>query len=184
MLEVIHLYPGYLQPNTLFNRLVWELETAKLQGSPYTAVVIDGIHNLFHQFPAIENYRIFWPQLYNLLRQWPLTVITTHTTLMVQHNITAFGGVNIDDKRSEPLRHALIQKTDFHLEVVRVEPHSNEHSGSQLDMFHRPQEYIDDPGLFVLSVRSALGQAIPTASAHMYWHREKLVLFQYEQEYL
>src|ERR1019366_1102784 len=44
ILDVIHLYPGYYQPNDLFNRIEQQLDAADLQGLPYSTVIIDGIH--------------------------------------------------------------------------------------------------------------------------------------------
>jgi len=165
-MEVIHLYPGHLRPNDLYNKIEWELDGAELNGDPYTCVVIDGIHNVFLQFPEIESYKLFWPQIYNSLRSRAIMTITTHTTLTVPRAIddgTATVALpQVDDNRSEPLRHALVQKTDFQFEVDPVPrdkaPYKNNDALSSL---------------FAVRTLSAIGQAIP--EGWILWSREKLV---------
>jgi KaiC/GvpD/RAD55 family RecA-like ATPase len=82
--KTLHLYPGSLRPNDLFNRIEWELDAAELHGEPFNTVIIDGLHNVFLQFPEIEEYKLFWPQIYAALRCRPVTIITTHTTFVLQ----------------------------------------------------------------------------------------------------
>jgi KaiC/GvpD/RAD55 family RecA-like ATPase len=164
--EVIRLYPGHLKPNDLYNRIEWELESAELYGDPYTCVVIDGIHNVYLQFPEIESYTLFWPQIYNSLRSRSIMTITTHTTLSLRRAIE--GGDSsplppIDNNRSEPLRHALVQKTDFQLEIDPV-PANN----------YPQDEYLSS--LFAIRTMSAIGQPIP--KRHILWDRESLMLME------
>ena len=165
-IEVIRLYPGHLKPNDLYNRIEWELESAELYGDPYTCVVIDGIHNVYLQFPEIENYTLFWPQIYNSLRSRSVMTITTHTTLSVRRAIEG-GNFSlsppIDNNRSEPLRHALVQKTDFQFEVDPVP--ANKYPGD---------EYLSS--LFAIRTMSAIGQPIP--KGHILWDRERLLLME------
>lgn len=154
-ISVIHLYPGYLRPNVLFNRIEWTIEAAELRGQPFTAIIIDGIHNVYLQFPEIDKYGLLWPQLYASLRTRDLTVITTHTTLMLPGD-DAVRSRLLDDSRSEPLRHALIQKTDYRFDVS---------AGTNAD--ERDYEVI---------TKSAINQALPVGPP-IRWSREKLVLF-------
>lgn len=173
-LRVIHFYPGHLRPNDLFNRVEWELDAAALRGNPYTSIIIDGIHNVFIQFPEIEKYSLLWPQLYNSLRSRPITVITTHTTLMVPDAADLELNVNIDDRRSEPLRHALVQKTDFQFEV---DPFLPANAGKQLEVAPLKVDWssYDLTDLFAVRTLSAIGQPIP--SGNVLWSRRRLVLF-------
>ncbi len=173
--DIIHLYPGYLRPNDLFNRIEWRLQEAELEGMPFTSVIIEGIHNVFLQFPEMQRYPLFWPQLFSMLRSRPLTTITTHTNMDIsfnenvrwpsrdedsdeddnfdRHDLDRFRRVyNVDDKRSEPLRHALVQQTDFSFEVTPT--------GS-------------DRNLFDVRVTSAINQSIPLQT--MKWSREELI---------
>jgi hypothetical protein len=169
-MKVIHLYPGYLKPNDLFNRIEWELDGAELHGRPYTSVVIDGIHNIFLQFPDIERYSILWPQLYASLRTRPITLITTHTTFALPHDTIDFE-VRLDDKRSEPLRHALVQKTDFRIEVDPISYEDVEDVGE-------PKLRLAEPNTFEVRIISAINQPIPDPERPILWSRERLVLFE------
>lgn len=157
-IEVIHLYPGQLKTNDLYNRIEWELDAAELNGDPYTCVIIDGIHNVFLQFPDIQRNGLFWPQIYNALRSRPIMTITTHTTLSVPRIVKSeTPSPSVDDGRSVPLRHALVQKTDFQIEVDPAE--------------ENPDERISR--LFKVQVVAAIGQSIP--SGHVLWSRENMV---------
>jgi KaiC/GvpD/RAD55 family RecA-like ATPase len=173
--KVIRLYPGYYKPNDLFNQIEWALRAAELEGTPYTCVVIDGIHNVFIQFPEIEAYRLIWPQLYALLRSRDITIITTHATLVSPTRVDGTD-VRIDDERSEPLRHALVQKTDFRIEVdpalpgeiAALMPHDKSEQGGV------PTQ-SNDANTFSLRVLSAIHQPIPTR--HLLWSRDRMIYY-------
>ncbi len=180
-MEVLHLYPGHLKPDALYSKIEWALRASQLSGDPFTTIVIDGIHNVFLQFPEIEKQNLFWPQLFSLLRTRNLTSILTHTILSVRMNaanqadrFSARSDVyrNVDDSRSDPLKHALVLKTDFRFEV---DPH--ELTG--------PQPEISTPHTFQVETHSAIGQAIPDPRKNpLYWSREKLVFFAETQQAL
>ncbi len=173
-LEVMHLYPGHLKPDTLYSKIEWALRASTLSGDPFTTIVIDGIHNVFLQFPEIEKQNLFWPQLFSLLRTRSLTSIITHTLLSVRLSARDdglyFGARpdtyrNVDDSRSDPLKHALVLKTDFRIEV---DPH---------ELTGGPAK-ISAPHTFRVETHSAIGQAIPDPNNNpIYWSREQLVLF-------
>ena len=172
---VLHLYPGHLKPHDLYNKIEWALEAAELLGDPFTSVVIEGIHNVFLQFPRIEEYGLFWPQIYSALRSRNITTITTHTTLTLPFQDTNNRQPSVDDNRSVPLRHALVQKTDFQFEIdpwlsSPFRPMSVLH-GTELTRFAE---------LFVLKTVSAIGQRIPTG--YLLWSREDMCLYDFPIE--
>ncbi|AXB75908.1 ATPase domain-containing protein [Novosphingobium sp. P6W] len=154
--EVMHLYPGHLKPSTLFNRIMWALDESDLYGDPFTAVVIDGIHNVFIQFPEIERNQLFWPQLFSMLGLRHVSVIVTHTLLSLD---VASGVRSVDDSRSDPLRHALVQKTDFSFEI---DPEELDVGGVKFS------------NCFSVSTRSAIGQSYSGRDG-LFWHRENLI---------
>lgn len=158
-IDVIHFYPGFLRPSSLFNRIRWYIEEKELLGDPFTTVILDGLHNVFIQFPELVKHEIVWPQLYSLLRKKDITLITTHTVLTVATSDPRPGyrTVQIDDNRSDPLRHALVQKTDFSFEVDPIE------QGGR-------REYN-------IEALSAVGQALPNPSAKLHWQREELFFY-------
>jgi hypothetical protein len=164
-MDVIHLYPGYLRPNDLFNRIEWRLREAELDGVPFTSVIVEGIHNVFLQFPELQSYPLFWPQLFSMLRSRPLTTITTHTNMGLSfedyerpapdaegHRDDPRMSYRVDDRRSEPLRHALVQQTDFSFDVTPSGEDRNE---------------------FEFRVKSAIDQSIP--KNRMVWSRRELI---------
>jgi len=176
--KTIQLYPGDLKPNDLFNRIEWELDAAKLHGEPFKWVIIDGLHNVYLQFPEIEKYRLFWPQLFSALRSRDISVITTHTTFVLQEDPDELA-YRLDDQRSEPLRHALVQKTDFQFEVS---PFTRTPLFKQLDQHKSLKDLAGRNFANIFSVRtlSAIGQPIPQQS--LLWSRDKLVLFELPEE--
>ena len=173
-IEVLHLYPGYLKPDTLFSKIEWTLRAAELDGDPFTTIILDGIHNVFIQFPEIEKQTLFWPQLFSMLRTKNLFTIITHTLLSVKEAPFDMRGHDdgryrsVDDSRSDPLRHALVQKTDFRLEV---DPVTTSSGGAGISEQHA----------FMVETYSAIGQSLPDRSARLYWSRERLVLFEERQ---
>ncbi|MBO9449902.1 AAA family ATPase [Tropicibacter sp. R16_0] len=178
-LEVLHLYPGHLKPDALYSKIEWALRASQLSGDPFTTIVIDGIHNVFLQFPEIEKQNLFWPQLFSLLRTRNLTSILTHTILSVRMNAanhdSRYGSRtdayrNVDDSRSDPLKHALVLKTDFRFEI---DPHE----------LRGPSPEVSAPHTFQVETHSAIGQPIPDARNNpLYWSREKLVFFTETQQ--
>lgn len=161
-IEVLHLYPGHLKPAALFNRIMWTLDESELNGDAFTTVVVDGIHNVFIQFPEIELNQLFWPQLFSMLALRNVSTIVTHTLLSLSLDPTGIILRNIDDNRSDPLRHALVQKTDFSFEVDPAQPVLD---GSPI------------ANAFSVITQSAIGQSHRTIGERAYWHRGLLVLF-------
>ncbi|MGO6684607.1 RAD55 family ATPase [Rhizobium leguminosarum] len=169
-IDVIHLYPGHLKPGVLFNRIEWQLEAAELDGDPFTTVIIEGIHNVFLQFPEIEKQSLFWPQLYSMLRTRDVSIISTHALLTVFVDSADDRNLKLDDRRSEALRHALVQKTDYRFEVY---PRKRGIPGTR---------FIEEQ-FFIVRTLSAIGQQLPQVE-QLYWSRERLVFFTDSQKNL
>jgi hypothetical protein len=163
--DIIHLYPGNYRADQLFNRIEWMLDSADLNGDPYTTIIIDGIHNVFLQFPEIKSYKLFWPQLYSSLRARPVTIISTHTTFVLQ-GVKEGEQYRLDDRRSEPLRHSLVQKTDFRFEIDPI--------GSRNSLGGRRREAYNS-NIFSVKTVAAINQPIPDRD--LLWSRESLILF-------
>lgn len=188
-MTVLALYPGFLLPNDLFNKIERTLDEAELIGDPYRSILIDGIHNVFLQFPKIEQFGLIWPMLFNGIRRRGTTLITTSTTLVVPGETTRDTVVMVDDNRSGPLRHALVQEVDFYLGVNAVDSDGDamdhkegsiEFGGQSGTGSQRQQRSLfelaarREPSFFSIKVMSAIGQPIPRKQ--LLWSREKLVL--------
>ena len=155
-LRVIHCFPGYLQPEDLFSKVMNALDEAELDGTPYSGIMIDGTHNVFLQFPLLEENGALWPMLYSAFRSRDrLQVVTTHTTISI--------GTDINDdvykiRQDKPFLIALLQGTDFYLELNEKEV-----------------EVSNDPGnkskKYVLECRSAIAQPVPQLK--LIWNKAK-----------
>jgi len=82
-ITTLDFYPGFIDAETLVRRVHTELWGGRISGRPYTAVVIDGVHNLLLQFPLLEREPLLWPTLFRLLRVEGIDTITTFTFFSV-----------------------------------------------------------------------------------------------------
>lgn len=163
--NVLTLYPGYIQPEDLFDRISRRLDSAELSGFPYTSIVLDGLHNISLQFPLLQNYPMLWPVLYSTLRRRKLTVITTHTIITVESGLTSGEPIRIDDPRTMPLLQAFVQSSDYVIAVDRIsDPKAL--WGADSDQIGAAMQ---------VKIVSSNFQAIP--QDEIYWSRDKLVLF-------
>ncbi len=147
-LDVMALTPGFIGPEDFVDRVLLEIERGHLEGKPYTGVLLDGLHNTFLQFPALQENPMVWPALYSLLSHHELTIVTTFTTFSKTHPSRTRH--NSDDeelilKGQLPFLHVIVQGTDFYLTVEPRDPKHHDRT------FH-------------ITVESALGQRIPSVA--------------------
>ncbi len=127
---VIHLTPGVLHAEDLYSMLTRRLEEGRLMGIPYTAVIIDGLHNLALQFPGTEESSYLFPIIYGTLSRANVMTIATFTTLALRSSDnedtnmrieTASADINEESlfrlKGHLPLLHTLVQASDYTFEV-------------------------------------------------------------------
>jgi KaiC/GvpD/RAD55 family RecA-like ATPase len=138
------LTPGFIRPEDFIARVLTEMDRGRFEGRPYTGVLLDGLHNVFLQFPALQASDMVWPTLYNLLARYDLTVVTTFTTFSALDRPTSldFADSDILLKGQFPFLHALVQATDFYLQV-------------------EPRGQPAHDRRFQVRVKSAIGQPIP-----------------------
>ena len=188
--DVIHLTPGVLHAEDLHSKLVRHLEEGRLSGRPYTAVVIDGLHNLALQFPGASESSYLFPIIYGTLSRSNVTTITTFTTLALNSSELGFAvvhGEHADDavaveRRSVlaadtseesvfrlrvhlPLLHTLVQSSDYVLEVFRSD------AGG---LGRRPalQVVEDDTAKYLVRVQSAISREPP--NGFIGWRRQEV----------
>lgn len=170
--DVLHFYAGYLNPEDLFNSITRKLDEADWNGKPFTGILLDGLHNVFLQFPRIEKNPMVWPMLYDLLRRRDVTVVTTNTTIDLDYGRKrASWDVDLAIRQAKPLLHAIVQAADFFFEITsaRGEERSDRTGGNEKrDAAERTEIQI--------IVRSAVGQGRPLTD--LLWHREKLVVYE------
>lgn len=162
-IDVLHFFPGYLNAEDMATKILRRLDQADLEGEPFTGMLLDGVHNVFLQFPRLEQNEMIWPMLYGLFRRRDLTVVTTHTTITVRYTDDPTDEEDLRLRKAVPLLHAIVQGTDFFLNVNEV-PQSEE------DRTGKPRE-----ARYEVRVQVAIGQPRPTGV--VYWHREKMVVY-------
>ncbi len=91
--SVLDLYPGYIDPETLVARVRRQMRSAHLEGRPFSAVILDNVHNLLLQFPLLEKEPLLWPTLFRQFRSEGVDTITTFT----------FFKVALIDRTEEPM---------------------------------------------------------------------------------
>lgn len=171
--SVIHLTPGTLHAEDLHSMMVRRLEEGRLSGRPYTAAIIDGLHNLALQFPGASESSYLFPILYGTLSRANVTTITTFTTLAInssEHGLAA-------DANEEsvfrlrvhlPLLHTLVQASDYVIEIVRAA--KSDRPGTQQASILQTQS--ETTGVYLLRVQSAISRDPP--SALIGWNRQEM----------
>lgn len=147
-LSVMALPPGFTGPEDFVDRVLLEMERGHLEGWPYTGVLLDGLHNTFLQFPALQENPMVWPALYSLLSRHELTIVTTFTTFSKTHPARARHNQDDEEiilKGQLPFLHVIVQGTDFYLQVEPRDPKQHDRT------FH-------------ITVESALRQRIPSVA--------------------
>jgi hypothetical protein len=171
-LNVLHFYAGYLNPEDLFNSITRKLDEADWEGKPFTGILLDGLHNVFLQFPRLERNSMVWPMLYDLLRRRDVTVVTTDTTIDLDYGGR---GVAVDAdltmRQAKPLLHAIIQAADFFFDISS----SRREEGAGRTQGKEKGDISERDGIQII-VRSAVGQERPVRN--LFWHREKLVVYE------
>ncbi len=162
-LDFLILYPGFLGPQDFLNKVITRVDEARLDGNPFTGIMIDGLHNVFLQYERLQKADMVWAMLYSILSRYDLTVVSTFTNFSLSDK-----SLDINDKPDmpaiipdhmlmqqgmTPFLHALVKATDFHLNLQEVITENNERK-------------------YVLSTRSAIGQKVP--SLFLEWDRIEL----------
>jgi DNA mismatch endonuclease Vsr len=160
---------GQIRPEDFLTIISQMLDRHELLGWPYDGVMIDGLHNVYLQFPLLEQSEMVWPMLFQMLRTRGLTVVTTHTYFSIDPGVNAMR-LDADDvdsarRRAAPLLHALVQATDFRVRVSPEKPKDAE----KLNSLFNGQDF----GTRV-DILGAIGQ--PVASNPFYWDRDRGVV--------
>lgn len=122
-LTVEDLYPGYLDPETLVNRLRQRIASARLEGRPYTTVIIDGLHNMLLQFPLLANDPLLWPAVFRVLRSEGVSAVSTFTFFQVAmqpEQMFQTARSDIPSAAEQMFHHLLVSNCDYTLFVSRV----------------------------------------------------------------
>ena len=158
--EVLTFYPGSLSPEVMLRKILNRIERMRLYGTPARGLLVDGIHNVYLQFPEVERHPQLWPVLYELFRLLGLSVVSTHTHFEMP-GVEPSEGVAVDidtvNRRVAPLLNVLVSTVDYHLLVSAAE----QKKGAAV------------PAPFEITVQSAIGQDVRHLTFG--WDRIRLV---------
>lgn len=162
--RVLTFYPGFLPPEVLLSKISESLTSAELMGMPFDCVLVDGLHNVFLQFPLLEGHPLVWPMMSEMFRRVGLTVVTTHShfeVLGMDHSPILASDVKSVAQRSAPLLQALVNSADYYLDV----------SSAWDD--EEVRQRSDRDNLYKIRVATAFGQVVPRSHVG-YWNREAM----------
>ncbi|WP_298430819.1 hypothetical protein [uncultured Jannaschia sp.] len=162
--STLTFYPGYVSPEVLLTKVADELRSAELQGYPFDSILLDGLHNVFLQFPLLEKSTLIWPMLSEMFRRLGVNVVTTHShfdVLGMGNSPLLAADVMSVAHRSTPLLQALINSADYYLDVSSA--YNNEIVRSRSDR----------DNLYEVRVATAFGQAVPRSGV-AFWDREAM----------
>jgi hypothetical protein len=164
--NVLNFSPGFLPGEDLYSKLFRALEAARLEGAPYTDVVIDGLQNLALQFPGARDADVLWPIVFGTLARANVSTVSTFTSLELMGGRPDRSATLPEEgefrlKAHLPLLHALVQSSDYVLNVVR----NPEDGGYELSVTSavdreppRERALWDRHGLFL---RGVIGRETP-----------------------
>ena len=162
--STLTFYPGYVSPEVLLTKVADELRSAELQGYPFDSILLDGLHNVFLQFPLLKKSTLIWPMLSEMFRRLGVNVVTTHShfdVLGMGNAPLLSADVMSVAHRSTPLLQALINSADYYLDVSSA--YYNEKVTSRSDR----------DNLYEVRVATAFGQAVPRSGV-AFWDREAM----------
>lgn len=160
-IDCLYFYSGFLTPEDFIGRILRKLDQAILEGSPFTGILLDGLHNVSLQFHKLQDSDMVWPTLYSLLAKYRLTIITTFTNFVIE-NEKHRGSMDDDEillKGHKPLLHAIVQASDYHF-IVQPPPIK---LGSSYD------------GKYLVKLKSAIRHKLGRRQIYV-WDRENLKL--------
>jgi KaiC len=118
--DVIDFYPGAVDAESVVRRVRMRLRHGEVNGTPHTAVVLDGVHNIVAQFPSLANEPLLWPTVYQLLRTYGIDTITTFTFFRIPSPNHGSGPASGDIQNEEEL-HDVFDRTQRSRKVRDVE---------------------------------------------------------------
>lgn len=126
-IDTIAFYPGFISPEIFVSKILDRIKSAQLDGISYHGVMIDGLHNVFLQFPKLQENTLFWPVLYETFRIIGLTVVTTHTQFVLrgmERTPILSADVETVTHRIGPLLQAIVNAADFYINVTQASDNS------------------------------------------------------------
>ena len=158
-IDCICFYSGYISPESFVSKILKKLDSAILEGEPFTDVLLDGLHNAILQFPKLQDNGMVWTTLYSLLAKYRLTIVTTFTKFAIDtYKEYKREEDKITLKEGELLLNIMHQASDYSFCV------------------QKPNDNIlpINNGEYLISLKSAIKHKL--ADEKFIWDREELLL--------
>lgn len=163
--DTLFFTPGMVTPEEVYAQVSDRLLNFEIKQSGYSGFIIDGLHNVFVQFPLLEQHPELWSALLNLVRRVGVKTVLTFTDFEVW-GASTLSTVDYENVRSKPLLIALSQSIDFGFSMLPA----NQQGVAEV---MKPQRELfpsfSDPGRFYVSAFVANGQAVP--AGFLTWDR-------------
>jgi hypothetical protein len=151
-IDSLCFYTGYLSPEDFINKILMKLDTAILEGEPFTGILLDGLHNAILQFPKLKKSDMIWSTLYSLLAKYRLTIVNTFTNFKINNEVLLKNNEHL-------LEDILVQITDYDFNI----------------MYSKNKK-----GKYTVTLRSAIRYEFGSVIESFYWNREKMKLYHNE----
>tara|TARA_R100000789_G_scaffold99223_2_gene105128 strand:- start:1738 stop:4203 length:2466 start_codon:yes stop_codon:yes gene_type:complete len=156
-IDTLQFTPGMITAEEVYSEISARISHFSISQNRYSGILIDGMHNVFVQFPQIESHPELWSALMNLTRRVGIKSVWTFTDFEVWGART-LTTVDYESIRSKPLLTALSQSIDYGFAVVPAgQVSENKSTEFQPDLFER-----SEPGTFIVSSFMSHAQASPT----------------------
>jgi hypothetical protein len=170
-IECVCFYSGYLSSENLVNKILIKLESAVLNGEPFTGILLDGLHNATLQFPKLQGSDVVWPTLYSLLAKYNLTSITTYTNFTIVNETGKEEEILLKDDRL--LLDFLLQGSDYYLNTSMIKP----------SKYPDWRDNIEWVGNYKITLQSAIRHKFTIAVNVYCWDKNKLKLEDFNNYY-
>ncbi|MDR2384092.1 MAG: hypothetical protein LBD80_00320 [Tannerella sp.] len=171
-IDCLCFYSSHLSPEDFINKILEKLDTAILEGEPFTGILLDGLHNATLQFPKLQESNMVWFTLYSLLAKYHLTIATAFTKFLINDENRK------DDKKlpqgEELLLNIMIQAADYSFCVRQL----NENDYKQINHDNAQKREIKE-GRYVISLESAIRHRFGAKPENFLWNKEEFLLEEY-----
>ncbi len=165
--DTLFFTPGMVSAEEVYASIADRISNFDTKQSGYTGILIDGLHNVFVQFPLLEKHSELWSALLSLVRRVGIKTVLTYTDFEVW-GASTLTTVDYENIRSKPLLIALSQSLDFGFSILPANQQGiDEREPRQGDMFPSVHK---GAGKFIFSAFLAEGQSIP--SDYLIWDRD------------
>ncbi len=166
-IECLYFAPGMISAEDVYFQVASRIDNSRITLSEFDGVLMDGMHNVFVQFPRLMGKPELWTALTGLFRRCPIDFVLTYSDFDISPAALLDTGA-YSSERATPLMVALTQTLDYGFNLVPrylAEKERQKRKGAQGSLVYTP-------GSFELSCFIAHRQQI-SADEYLIWDKEK-----------